>query len=140
MPLPLTQAKKEQIFRLSCEGLSQNEIASRAGVCQSIVSRTLLANKAMWQRKMAESFEFHLADNIARLREVERRFWKKRDLENVARCIAIELKAIGALRNTKVEVVPSDLWAQVAQTLAARAPDPVAEKLAAVEGNGHAEG
>ena len=136
----LTQPKRELIHRLVCEGLEQRVIAARVGCSQSAVSNVVQAFKEAWQRKMGEAYEQRLGEAISRLREVEKRFWAKNDLAGVLQCISVELRMLGVLRGTKVEVVPSDLWTQVAQTLAVRAPDPVAQKLAAVEGNGHAEG
>jgi predicted transcriptional regulator len=67
---------REHVATLYLKGWSQSEIANYLEVSQPLISKELKAIKAKWHSEQLEQYEFYIAQELDRLRLIEKEAWE----------------------------------------------------------------
>ena len=95
------------VARLYLRGWRQADIAKKFGVSQQTISQDLATARDEWRREAAESFAEWLAQELAKLAEVERELWRQWRAEKDTACMGLILRLI-ELRGRLTGVIKRD--------------------------------
>ena len=82
------------VARLYLRGWRQADLATKFGVSQQTISQDLATAREDWRREAAESVAEWLAQELAKLAEVERELWRQWRVEKDAACMGLILRLI----------------------------------------------